>query len=53
LQGIVETKNSCLVRTLGGDLEVKFDRVLEKNFYNIWLEGPAELVFNGSIEIQE
>ncbi len=53
LQGIVETKNSCLVKTLGGNLEVKFDRVLEKNFYNIWLEGPAELVFNGSVEIKE
>ena len=53
LQGILETKNSCHVKTLGGELEVKFERVLEKNFYNIWLQGPAELVFKGDVELKD
>ncbi|MBA2612015.1 MAG: diaminopimelate epimerase [Bacteroidetes bacterium] len=51
MKGISNGKNNCLVRTLGGNLEVKFERVLEQNFYNIWLIGPAVKVFNGSIEI--
>ena len=53
LHGLLNTKNSCAVRTLGGDLEVRFEKVLEKNFYNIWLQGPAELVFNGSIKLKD
>lgn len=27
--------------------------VLEQNFYNIWLKGPANLVFKGTITINE
>lgn len=53
ITGISTGKNSCKIKTLGGDLEVKFDKVLEKNFYNIWLEGPAEFVFRGQIDIRE
>lgn len=52
LEGMLSTKNSCIVKTLGGDLEVKFEKVLDTNFYNIWLIGPAELVFKGDIEIK-
>lgn len=44
-------KNSCAIKTPGGLLKVKFDRVLENTFYNIWLEGPAEFVFKGTIEL--
>jgi len=40
-------------KTLGGNLNVKFDKVLENTFYNIWLEGPATFVFNTSLEIIE
>jgi len=40
-----------MIKTLGGNLQVKFERVLDKNFYNIWLIGPAVQVFNGKIEI--
>ena len=29
-------KNSCAIKTLGGNLNVKFDKVLENTFYNIW-----------------
>ncbi len=51
IKGISNGKNNCLIKTLGGNLEVKFERVLEQNFYNIWLIGPAQRVFNGTIEI--
>jgi len=51
LQGLLETRNTCHIKTLGGELNVKFEKVLEKNFYNIWLQGPAKLVFKGQIDI--
>ncbi|MFO0436573.1 MAG: diaminopimelate epimerase, partial [Sphingobacteriaceae bacterium] len=50
--GLSTSKNNCVVKTLGGDLNVKFDKVLEHTYYNIWLEGPAQLVFKGSIDIE-
>jgi diaminopimelate epimerase len=50
--GISTTKNSCIVATQGGTLNVKFDKVLENTFYNIWLEGPAHMVFKGSIDLE-
>lgn len=53
VSGLANSKNNCSIFTLGGSLNVKFDRVLESNFYNIWLEGPAEFVFEGKIEISE
>ena len=53
LTGVSNTKNNCLIKTLGGNLEVTFDKVLEQNFYNIWLKGPANLVFKGTITINE
>jgi diaminopimelate epimerase len=52
IKGISNGKNNCLIKTLGGNLEVTFERVLEQNFYNIWLIGPAVKVFNGTIEIE-
>ncbi|MBL7920107.1 MAG: diaminopimelate epimerase [Bacteroidia bacterium] len=51
VKGISNGKNNCLIKTIGGNLEVKFERVLEQNFYNIWLIGPAKKVFSGTIEI--
>lgn len=53
INGAASGKNYCKISTLGGDLRVKFDKVLETNFYNIWLEGPAEFVFEGQIEVKE
>lgn len=52
IKGVSNGKNNCFIKTLGGNLEVKFERVLEQNFYNIWLIGPAQKVFNGIIEIE-
>lgn len=53
LSGHSTQKNSCAIKTLGGHLNVKFDKVLENTFYNIWLEGPATFVFKTSISIPE
>ncbi len=50
-KGISTDKKSCLIKTLGGKLNVKFDKVLENTFYNIWLEGPAEFVFEVDLNI--
>jgi len=49
--GMSTSKNNCIVKTPGGNLNVKFDKVLENTFYNIWLEGAAQFVFKGSIEV--
>ena len=43
--------NEVEVKTLGGRLNVEFDRIDDGKFRNIWLCGPAERVFNGNIEI--
>jgi diaminopimelate epimerase len=51
LTGISTHKNSCLIQTKGGALEVSFEKVLENTFYNIWLKGPANLVFEGQIDL--
>ncbi len=46
-------KNNCVIKTLGGTLNVKFEKVLENTFYNIWLEGPANFVFKTILDIKE
>jgi diaminopimelate epimerase len=52
VKGLANGKNNCLIHTKGGNLEVTFEKVLEHTFYNIWLKGPAEFVFNGSISLK-
>jgi diaminopimelate epimerase len=42
--------NEVEVKTPGGMLSVEFDRIDEK-FENIWLCGPAEKVFEGTVDI--
>jgi diaminopimelate epimerase len=44
--------NDVKVKTLGGMLSVEFDRVDDNRYENIWLCGPAEKVFEGSIEVK-
>ncbi len=44
-------KNNCMIKTLGGNLNVKFEKVLDNHFYNIWLEGAATFVFEAKIEL--
>jgi diaminopimelate epimerase len=38
------------IKTMGGDLEVTFE-VVNKDIKNIWLKGPAEFVYSGTISI--
>jgi diaminopimelate epimerase len=51
ISGGSTTKNNCVIKTLGGNLNVKFEKVLEHTFYNIWLEGPATFVFKTEIDL--
>lgn len=44
--------NDVTVQTKGGKLTVEFDRIDDDRFENIWLCGPAELVYEGHIEIE-
>ncbi|MEP6596915.1 MAG: diaminopimelate epimerase [Ginsengibacter sp.] len=43
--------NRVEVKTPGGRLSVEFDKIDENHFTNIWLNGPADFVFKGKIEI--
>lgn len=43
-------EGSVAVKVLGGNLKVYADKN-GNNFQNIWLEGPAEQVFSGKIEL--
>ncbi|ANI88414.1 diaminopimelate epimerase [Arachidicoccus ginsenosidimutans] len=45
--------NRIEVKTLGGNLAVEFDRIGEENFGDVWLCGPAELVFEGKIKVDK
>ena len=43
--------NEVEVKTLGGSLSVEFDKLDDNRYENIWLCGPAEKVFEGTVEI--
>ncbi|MEO6404741.1 MAG: diaminopimelate epimerase [Ferruginibacter sp.] len=43
--------NRVEVQTPGGNLSVEYNKVDDRNFTNVWLCGPAELVYTGEIEI--
>ena len=43
--------NDVEVKTLGGTLTVEFDRLNNGHYQNIWLCGPAEKVFEGTVEV--
>ncbi|MBS1572119.1 MAG: diaminopimelate epimerase [Bacteroidetes bacterium] len=45
-----KNENSVLVKVLGGTLKVKLEKK-ENSFVNIWLEGPAKMVFEGKINL--
>jgi len=44
--------NDVQVKTLGGSLVVEFDRADDDHYNNIWLCGPAEKVYEGSVELK-
>lgn len=44
--------NEVEVKTLGGTIRVKYDRLDDNRYENIWLCGPAERVFEGTVEVK-
>lgn len=44
---------SIPVQVKGGNLEVRFDKIDQQHFKNIWLCGPAVKVFEGDIALNE
>lgn len=44
--------NEVEVKTLGGILTVEFDRIDDNRYENIWLCGPAEKVYEGTVELK-
>jgi diaminopimelate epimerase len=50
LKGKNTFKNGSRIKAMGGSLEVTYERTGD-SFSNIWLKGPAELVYNGTIEV--
>jgi diaminopimelate epimerase len=49
IKGVSTGENDCEIKTLGGNLKVKFNRTASNEFNNVWLEGPATFVFEGNI----
>jgi len=43
--------NEVEVKTLGGILTVQFDRTINNHYENIWLCGPAEKIYEGTVKI--
>lgn len=39
------------ISTPGGKLQIKFDKTAPNQYKNIWLQGPAQFVFKGSITV--
>lgn len=51
LKNVSTGQDYCDVKTLGGNLKVKFNKHEDNSFTDIWLEGPATFVFKGEIAI--
>ncbi len=49
VQGLRGAKSPISVTTLGGDLQVKFEKISDGGYKNIYLIGPAKKVFSGTI----
>lgn len=43
--------NRVEVKTPGGSLSVEYNKIDDEHFDNIWLCGPAELVYKGEIQV--
>lgn len=49
--GLANGKSEAEILVPGGKLKVKYRMQDKNNFTNVWLEGPADYVFKGEIEI--
>jgi diaminopimelate epimerase len=52
IKNVSTTEDHCSIKTLGGNLNVKFKKQAGNSFSDIWLEGPATFVFKGQIEVE-
>ncbi len=50
LKNVATAQDYCDIKTLGGNLKVKFNRHTDNSFTDVWLEGPATFVFKGEVE---
>jgi diaminopimelate epimerase len=51
LKSVSTGQDYCDIKTLGGNLKVKFVKKQGHMFTDIWLEGPAKFVFKGEIDV--
>ncbi|HET8962750.1 MAG TPA: diaminopimelate epimerase [Chitinophagales bacterium] len=51
LKNFATAENYCSIKTLGGNLNVKFKKHPDNSFTDIWLEGPATFVFKGEVKV--
>ena len=51
IKSVSTGQDYCDIKTLGGDLKVKFVKHDDNSFTDIWLEGSATFVFKGEITI--
>lgn len=51
IKNISTSPEYCEIKTLGGNLNVKFKKHPDNSFTDVWLEGPAKFVFKGEISI--
>jgi len=51
IKSISTGQDYCDIKTLGGNLKVKFLKHDDNSFTDIWLEGPATFVFKGEMTI--
>ncbi|MGQ0829450.1 MAG: diaminopimelate epimerase [Bacteroidota bacterium] len=51
IKNISTAQDFCDIKTLGGNLKVKFNKHTDNSFTDVWLEGPATFVFTGEITI--
>ncbi len=51
LKSVSTGQDYCDIKTLGGNLKVKFVKNEDHTFKDIWLEGPASFVFKGELII--
>ncbi len=51
LRNVSTATDFCDIKTLGGNLKVKFQKHSDNTFTDIWLEGSAKFVFKGEIEL--